>query len=56
MLEKSVIRKNNAETAMTIHPRKSAVNNYYLGDKWRYPARLRTRPNGADGRLQIRGD
>jgi len=33
MLEKSVIRKNNAETAMTIHPRKSAVNNFYLIDK-----------------------
>jgi len=33
MIEKSVIRKNNAETAMTIHPRKSAVNNFYLIDK-----------------------
>ena len=32
MIEKSVIRKNNAETAMTIHPRKSAVNLFKLID------------------------
>jgi len=29
MLEKSVIRKNNAETARTIHPCKSGVNLFY---------------------------
>jgi hypothetical protein len=40
MLEKSVIRKNNAETALTIHPRKSGVNLFILIDICRYPARL----------------
>jgi hypothetical protein len=35
MLEKSVIRKNNAETAQTIYLRISAVNLFSMIDKCR---------------------